>query len=227
MLGTVIDITRPLEPATPAWPGDTPFSRRWTQAHGAGGAAVSCLQFSPHVGTHLDAPLHVDPLGRDVASVPLAACFGRCEVVAVPGHRLPISEAELPPGWTPTTPRVLFATGTWPAGSGLPLVFASLSPGFVDFLARAGVILVGLDTPSVDPPDATDLVAHRRCAFQNILILEGLDLASAPPGTYTLVAVPLRLPGAEASPVRALLLPAKTLPQGLTERLGTPPAAPR
>ncbi len=227
MLGTLIDITRPLEAATPAWPGDTPFSRRWTQPHGAGHAAVSCLQFSPHVGTHLDAPLHVDPLGRDVAGVQLAACFGRCEVVAVPGHRLAISDADLPPGWTPTTPRVLFATGTWPVGTPIPLVFASLAPGFVDFLARAGVMLVGLDTPSVDPPDATDLVAHRRCAAQNILILEGLDLASALPGTYTLVAVPLRLPGIEASPVRALLLPAKTLPQGLTERLGTPPTAPR
>ncbi len=162
-----------------------------------------------------------------MAGVPLTACVGRCEVVAVPGHRGPISEADLPPGWSPSTPRVLFATGTWPAGSPIPAAFASLAPGFVDFLARAGVILVGLDTPSVDSPDATDLLAHRRCAAQTVLILEGLDLAGVLPGPYTLVAAPLRLPGVEASPVRALLLPAKTLPHGLTERVGGVPAATR
>ena len=227
MLGKVIDISRPLEPATAVWPGDTPFTTRWTHPHGTGQAAVTCLQFSPHAGTHLDAPLHVVPDGRDVASVPLAACVGRCEVVAVPGYRGPISESQMPAGWSPSTPRILFATGTWPAGAAIPPAFASLAPAFVDFLARAGVILVGLDTPSADSPDATDLLAHRRCAAENVLILEGLDLAGVPPGAYTLVAAPLRLPGVEASPVRALLLPAKTLPQGLTERLGSAPPAHR
>ncbi|HQT95992.1 MAG TPA: cyclase family protein [Thermoanaerobaculaceae bacterium] len=226
MVGKVIDISRPLEPATAVWPGDTPFTRRWTHQHGPGQAAVTCLQFSPHVGTHLDAPLHTVPDGRDAASVQLTACVGRCEVVAVPGHRGPISEAHLPAGWSPSTPRVLFATGTWPVGSPIPAAFASLAPGFVDFLARAGVILVGLDTPSVDSPDATDLLAHGRCAAQAVLILEGLDLAGVVPGPYTLVAAPLRMPGVEASPVRALLLPAKTLPTGTTERVGSVGAAP-
>ncbi|MDD5564154.1 MAG: cyclase family protein [Thermoanaerobaculaceae bacterium] len=227
MLGKVIDISRPLEPATAVWPGDTPFAARWTHPHGTGQAAVTCLQFSPHVGTHLDAPLHVVPDGRDVASVPLAACVGRCEVVAVPGHRGPISESHLPAGWSPSTPRILFATGTWPAGTAIPPAFASLAPAFVDFLARAGVVLVGLDTPSVDSADATDLLAHRRCAAQTILVVEGLDLTGVLPGPYTLVAAPLRMSGIEASPVRALLLPAKALPQGLTERLGGLPAVPR
>ena len=91
----------------------------------------------------------------------------------------------------------------------------------MDFLARAGVILVGLDTPSVDSPDATDLLAHRRCAAQTVLILEGLDLANVLPGSYTLVAAPLRMPGVEASPIRALLLPVETLPTGTTEPLGS------
>ncbi len=221
MVGKIIDISRPLEPATAVWPGDTPFTRRWIHQHGPGQAAVTCLQFSPHVGTHLDAPLHVVPGGRDVAGIPLTACVGRCEVVSVPGHRGPISEAVMPPAWSPSTPRVLFATGTWPADSPIPPAFASLAPAFVDFLARAGVILVGLDTPSADSPDATDLLAHRRCFAQAMLILEGLDLAGVPPGQYTLVAAPLRLSGVEASPVRALLLPAKTLPTGTTERVGT------
>jgi len=220
VIGKIIDITRPLGPTTAVWPGDVAFSKRWTQTHGTVTAAVSCLQFSPHIGTHLDAPLHLDPEGRDVASVPLSVCVGPCEVVGLPGHDRPISEEHLPSGWKPSTPRVLFATWTWPAGGPIPPTFASLSPGFVDLLARAGVILVGLDTPSVDEPRAVELPSHRRCVAQSIAIIEGLDFAGVIPGTYTLVAAPLRLPRVEASPVRAFLLPATTVAAGAVERLG-------
>ena len=220
VLTRVIDITRPLTWSSPAWPGDEPFTCGWASPPGRSAAAVSWMRLSPHVGTHIDAPLHLDPDGRDVASVPLLTCIGRCEVVRLAGHDRPIELADLPRGWNPSTPRVLFATGSWPAGTPIPARFASLAPAFVDFLARAGVALVGLDTPSVDAPDAADLPAHRRCVERNVLVLECLDLAHAEPGTYTLLAVPLPLVGLEASPVRALLLPARTLPAGMTERAG-------
>jgi arylformamidase len=220
MLTRVIDITRPLTTSSPVWPGDVPFTCGWTSPPGRDTAALSWMRLSPHVGTHIDAPLHLDPTGRDVASLPLLTCVGRCEVVALPGHDQPIDLGDLPPGWNPSTPRVLFATGSWPVGSPIPPSFASLTPAFVDFLARAGVALVGLDTPSADSPEATELPAHRRCVERSVLILEGLDLSGADPGSYTLVAVPLRLVGLEASPVRALLLPARTLATGITERAG-------
>lgn len=220
MIGKIIDITRPLGPTTAAWPGDVPFSKRWTQAHGTVTAAVSCLQFSPHLGTHLDAPLHLDPHGRDVAGVPLSVCVGPCEVVGLPGHDRPISESDLPAGWKPSTPRVLFATWTWPTDTPIPSTFATLAPYLVNLLARAGVVLVGIDTPSVDEPRAVELPAHRRCVAQSMAILEGLDFTGVIPGTYTLVAAPLRLPHVEASPVRAFLLPATTVAPGAVERVG-------
>jgi len=206
MEGTITDITRPLSAATAVWPGDEPFSLRWTQPHGANAAAVSCLRLSPHIGTHLDAPLHLDPSGGDVASLPLGVCVGRSEVVALPGHQRPITREDLPSGWSPSAPRVLFSTGTWPAATRIPAAFASLSPALAEFLAGAGVVLVGIDTPSVDEPSAAGLPAHRSCAAHGIVILEGLDLERVPPGIFTLVAVPLRLEGAEASPVRAFLI---------------------
>ncbi|MBZ5588866.1 MAG: cyclase family protein [Acidobacteriia bacterium] len=221
MLTRVIDITRPLTTSSPVWPGDVPFVRGWISPPGRDAAAVSWMRLSPHVGTHIDAPLHLDPVGRDVASLPLLTCIGRCEVVALPGHDQAIDIGDLPPGWNPSTPRVLFATGSWPVGSPIPPSFASLTTAFVDFLARAGVALVGLDTPSVDSLWATDLPVHRRCVERSVLILEGLDLSGVTPGAYTLVAVPLRLVGFEASPVRALLLPARTLATGITERAGS------
>jgi len=220
MVTQVIDITRPLTATSPVWPGDVPFTSGWTSPPGRATASVSWLRLSPHVGTHIDAPLHRDPAGRDVAGVPLVTCVGRCEVVGLPGHGGPIDLVDMPAGWNPSTPRVLFATGSWPVGAPITETFASLTPAFVEFLARAGVALVGLDTPSADAFGATDMPAHRRCFERNILILEGLDLSGVTPGAYTLVAVPLRLVGLEASPVRALLLPARTLPTGITERAG-------
>ena len=79
----------------------------------------------------------------------------------------------------------------------------------MDLLADAGVVLVGFDSPSVDPDDADDLPAHHRCVDRGVVVIEGLDLRDVPEGRYTLVALPLRLTTAEASPVRAVLLPAE------------------
>jgi len=220
MTAAIIDITRPLGPSTDAWPGDAPFELRWTRTHADAVAAVSCVQFSPHLGTHLDAPLHLQPDGLDVAGIPLTVCVGPCELVRLPGHDLPISEVDLPSGWKPAAPRVLFATQTWPTGAPIPGRFASVSPGLVDALADAGVVLVGIDTPSLDQPDAAALPAHRQCLAHSIAILEGLDLTGVAPGAYTLVAAPLRLSRVEASPVRAFLLPATTVAPGAVERVG-------
>ena len=206
MTGRVIDISRPLSPATPAWPGDRPFDLSWTAVHSQAGVAVSALSMSVHLGTHMDAPRHVDPRGASVDLVPLDICVGPCQVVALPGHDRVIDRAALHPGWRPETPWLLFATGSWPLGQAVPPAFAHLDPGLVDELAEAGVVLVGLDTPSVDPPGSTMLPAHRRCAAHGLLVLEGLELSRVSAGLYTLVALPLPIVGGEASPVRAALI---------------------
>jgi arylformamidase len=46
---------------------------------------------------------------------------------------------------------------------------------------------------------------HHRLDAANIIILENLDLRAALPGTYELICLPLKLAGAEGSPIRALL----------------------
>ena len=102
---------------------------------------------------------------------------------------------------------MLFASGSWELGDRIPPHFATLSPELVEVLAFSGVRLVGIDTPSVDPAEAPDLPSHRACTVHNVLIVEGLALEGVEAGIYTLVVAPLRIHGAEASPVRAFLLP--------------------
>jgi len=73
-------------------------------------------------------------------------------------------------------------------------------------LARRGARLVGTDAPSVDAFDSADLPAHKALLGAGIAILENLLLDHAAPGAYELIALPLRLRDADASPVRAILL---------------------
>jgi arylformamidase len=197
---------------TASWPGDTALSLNWRVLPGEGVYSLSSLSMSPHLGTHLDAPLHIDPDGRDVAALPLSTFFGPCEVVSLPGHNRVISPMDLPRNWLPAAPRVLFATGSWPLGAVIPTQFASLATELVEILAYGGVEMIGIDTPSVDTADSEDLPTHRACTSQGILIVEGLALDHVEPGVYTLCVAPLRLVGAEASPVRAFLL-AETQPR--------------
>jgi len=198
-----IDVSRILDERTPVWPCDRPFTLctrledRMTVTH----LATTC-----HVGTHVETGLHVVAGLPALDSVPLTVLCGPAEVVH-PATGGPVVRVEdLPRGWSPAAPRVLIRTGTFPAGtSSIGSGFAGLSPALVDHLAARGVLLVGIDTPSVDPMEAEDLPAHRALARHGLVWIEGLDLEVAGPGTYEMVALPLPLAGTEAAPARVLL----------------------
>jgi arylformamidase len=100
---------------------------------------------------------------------------------------------------------VLLATGTYPDPETFNEDFAALSAALVEFLHERGVILIGVDTPSVDPFSSKELPAHKTFLRCDMAILEGLILKDVPEGMYELIALPLRLVGFDASPVRAIL----------------------
>ena len=100
---------------------------------------------------------------------------------------------------------MLLRTGTFPDPEHFNEDFAALSVGLVESLHEQGVVLVGLDTPSVDLFDSKELPAHQACLARDIALLEGLVLSEVPEGIYELIALPLRLEGFDASPVRAIL----------------------
>lgn len=199
------DISPRLDQATPVYPGDMPFSVARTGSLAAGNAAnVSALTTTTHLGSHVDAPLHTEAGGAAIADLPLDAFLGPCRVVAVPPVPLVLAE-HLPPAVPGEPQRLLLKTGSLRDRAAFHEDYTALSPNAAQELARRGLLLVGLDTPSVDPFGSHDLPAHHALAGAGVVILEGVVLDAVPEGVYELIALPLKLAGLDASPVRAVL----------------------
>ena len=201
------DLTLPLSSATVPWPGDIGFTRTQTM-HIAEGAIVnlSSMAMSLHNGTHADAPWHFDDAGVTMEQVPLEPYLGPAVVVEAFGCGTEgIPAAAFDGVDLAAAPRVLIKTAPQQDRTHFPNDFAVLTPGAVARLAAAGVQLIGVDVPSVDKPDSKDLPNHHALGAAGIFILENLHLGPVPPGRYELIALPLALAGADASPVRAVL----------------------
>jgi arylformamidase len=199
-----IDISRPLAVGTACWPGDVPFLFRlgWTIAGGSS-VNVGAVETSVHTATHCDAPFHFDDSGATVECIPLDVFVGPALVVDVHGAATWRSRLERL-DFT-ATPRVLFRTGGWPDTTRFPGSIPVMEPDLPDWLADRGVRLVGVDLPSVDALDSKALDNHHALGRRGITILEGLWLEDVPTGQYELIALPLKIIGADGSPLRAVL----------------------
>lgn len=199
------DLTPPIGERLKVWPGDTPPSRQVLCDLKRGDPiALSTLHATVHLGAHADAPSHFVGDGPAIDAVALETYLGPCQVIRVSVPRGTRIAPDMLSAAV-TAPRVLLATGTYPDSERFNEDFAALAPELIPWLRQRGVILVGLDTPSVDLFDSKDLPAHRACWRHGLAILEGLVLADVPAGMYELIALPLKLVGFDASPVRAVL----------------------
>ena len=165
---------------------------------------LSDIAMTVHIGAHVDAPNHYANNGVGIDERPLEFYIGPCQVIRVDVRATRIRPDDLQHEKI-KAPRVLFATGTFLDPNRWRDDFASLSPELIDNLADQGVRLVGIDTPSIDPSDSKSLESHNAIAKHDMAILEGIVLTCVEPGLYTLIALPLRLRGCDASPVRAIL----------------------
>ncbi len=199
------DITLPMDARTAEWPGDTRFQLAQV-ARLADGESVnlSGLTVSPHTGSHVDAPFHFLPGGATIDALPLEVFIGPAQVVEVPGRGF-ITVADLENIDFTGTPRLLLKTGGWPDPSKFPEKIPVLAPEVPAWLGARGVRLLGVDLPSVDQIDSKTLSTHKALAAAGIHILESLTLAAVPAGRYELIALPLKITGADAAPVRAIL----------------------
>ena len=199
------DISRPIHTGMPVWPGDTPaeFTFANTKAQGYS-ANVGRLRLSVHTGTHVDAPYHYNDAGLKIDAVPPETYVGPARVVDIRGQAT-ITPALLAAHDFTGTPRVLFKSDSWTDYAVFPSTWPLMAPETPAWLAARGVILVGLDVPSVDNLTSKDLRIHHACDAAGIVILENLDLRAVAAGVYELIALPLRIQGGDGSPVRAIL----------------------
>ncbi len=208
MTGQYIDISPVLRPAIAVFPGDTPFSRTVNMSFKEGQHLdLSDIKTTLHVGAHTDAPSHYHGDGKTIDERSLTMYFGPCQVIEVTGKPVRIKPEDIKVAIT--APRILFKTNSFPDPNHWNDDFSALSPELIHFLKKNGVILVGIDTPSVDPATDQTLVSHKAIYENDMAILEGIILTRVNPGNYQLIALPLRIEGADASPVRAILLPEK------------------
>jgi arylformamidase len=201
----LIDISPPISPALAVWPGDEPPARLVQLDMERGdNLTLSSLHSTVHLGAHADAPLHYAKGGADIANCSLHYYFGPCQVISVDvkkGSRVMPEHVSVPL----RAPRVLFRTLSYPDPHQFNDDFSALSSDLIDVLKKNHVLLVGIDTPSVDLAHDAALQTHQALARADMAVLEGLVLAHVPDGLYRLMAFPLPLVGFDASPVRAVL----------------------
>src|ERR1700754_3103590 len=203
---TLWDITPAVDTATPVWPGDTPvgIERVWRIEAGAP-VNVARLTLSPHTGAHTDAPLHYDAAGAGIGEVGLEPYLGPCRVIHCIGAAPLVMPEQVAGALEHVPPRVLLRTYRRAPLDVWDSAFCAVAPQTIDLLAAHGVMLIGIDTPSLDPQDSKTMDAHHRIRAHRMAILEGIVLDDVAPGDYELIALPLKLTTLDASPVRAVL----------------------
>jgi arylformamidase len=202
---TIYDITPPISEQLSVWPGDTPPRREVLSDLARGDTiTLSALHATVHLGAHADAPSHYGLHAPAIHERKLDTYLGPCQVMRLSVERDTCIAPAMLTGPVQAE-RVLLATGTFPDPTQFNEDYAALTPALVDFLHERGVRLVGIDTPSVDAFHSQDLPCHLTFLQWDMAILEGLLLADVPEGIYELIALPLKLVGFDASPVRAIL----------------------
>lgn len=205
---TIWDISAPVYVGSPVFPGDTPYQQQWGATIGPGCPVnVASITLSPHVGTHGDAPLHYDPEGQTAGELDLTPYIGPCRVIHAiqpPSGGL-ISLEHLRHALTDLPPRVLVRTYERMPVSQWDSQLSAYHPDTVRALADLGVLLIGIDSTSIDPADSKTLDSHQVIRQRGLRVLENLVLDEVPEGDYELIALPLKLMSADASPIRAVL----------------------
>ena len=206
MSNPIWDISQTLRTGIPVWPGDTRYQQERTwQLNNDCPVNVSRFSLSTHTGTHADAPLHYDAAGSPIADVPLAPYVGPCRVIDLHDAAGDVTPGQLALHLSGVPPRVLIRTYRQAPQSAWDGAFRAITAATIDLLASRGVVLIGTDTPSLDPQEYKSMDAHLAVLRHRMAILEGLVLDAVAPGDYELIALPLKLAALDASPVRAIL----------------------
>lgn len=205
-MSPIVDLTHPIADGTPAYPGDPGVTLETFHEVTEAGYHVGLFTSGTHVGTHVDVPRHVSDDGLTSERVDLSRCVGAARVVDVPncgaGGIISAETAEL--GVVQAGDRILFRTG-WASHWGAADYFTDfpdLDLALARELAAAGVVLVGLEQPSVHRTQ--HLEVHRALLDSEVLIVEGLANLELLPERVMLACLPLPIVGGDGGPCRAV-----------------------
>lgn len=188
------------------WPGDTPFRFQVSLTKQQSGSVnIGQITSSTHIGTHIDAPFHFEEEGEKVHELPLENYIVQAIVIDM-SERDVISRELLQKVITGTAKAVLFRTSFWRNRDVFPKEIPLFDVNIVDWMVENGILLLGVDLPSVDSITSKHLPIHHALGSAGRYILEGLMLDEVKEGTYKLIALPLKIEGADGSPVRAVLI---------------------
>ncbi|MEE9196461.1 MAG: arylformamidase [Alphaproteobacteria bacterium] len=202
----IYDISQALRPGIPVWPGDVHFKQSWTMQLDANCPVnVSELSLSAHTGSHADAPLHYANGAVSSGQLDLEPYLGPCQVIDARRAGALVRVEDIEERLLSRSERVIFKTYEAFPHAQWDSDFTAIDPATIDLLAAKGCLLVGLDSPSLDPETSKELPSHQRVLAHDMRVLEGLVLDDVPEGLYELIALPLKLTGGDASPVRAVL----------------------
>jgi len=206
LMKKIWDISPPIDASSPVFPGDTPFQLKWSAQIAADCPVnVSAITLSPHVGSHADAPLHYDPEGAAIGQVDLQTYIGPCRVIHAIGVGPLITVQHLAHQLHNVPERLVLRTyATFPTHQ-FDSQLTAFTPETLHALADLGVKLIGIDSASIDPANSKTLDSHQVIRQRNMRVLENLQLDQIEQGDYELIALPLKLMSADASPVRAIL----------------------
>ncbi|HSO58523.1 MAG TPA: cyclase family protein, partial [Paenisporosarcina sp.] len=176
----------------------------WTKQQ-SGSVNVGQITTSTHIGTHIDAPFHFDDKGKKVHELPLENYIVEAIVIDVSGQGV-ISRESLQKVDVAAAKAVLFRTNAWTNRTVFPEEIPAFDVEVVEWMVENDIVLFGVDLPSVDAITSKDLPMHHALGTAGRYILEGLVLEEIVEGTYRLIALPLKIEGADGSPVRAVLI---------------------
>lgn len=207
------DLSHPLDDAVTVYPGDPAVEYAPAATHEADGYRVTEVRLGSHAGTHVDAPSHTEPDGRDLDDFDvgrfefdarLVDCSGK-------GAREPVRPADLPDD-AGDLDLLAVRTG-WSDRWGTDRYFDHpyLTEEAAKLCADRGWS-VGVDALSVDPsprpggdqPEPSGVPAHRALLGSDRLIVENLTGLGACPPRFELRAYPLPLAAADGAPARAV-----------------------
>ncbi|GAA3729757.1 arylformamidase [Salinicoccus jeotgali] len=199
-----MDITQMLEADIAHWPEDTPFSyeRTVTKAE-SGSVNIGKITTSTHIGTHIDAPFHFKEDGDTVDQLDINRYIGEATVIEIENSKELGLEAIRQ--FDIRGDILLIKTKRKSDTTVFPESIPVLEKRAVEYMAAQGIKLFGTDVTSVDAIDSKTLDIHHLLHERDIMILENAVLDDIAPGYYEFVALPLKIKGADGSPVRAAL----------------------